>query len=386
MLVSSARRGWSEDGANARPPIRPPAPVLVIVDAIGKGDVATAAGDANTQPDGRLDGGFRAALTPLPGGRPAPADATGRRAFGHTADRAGVVNAEAAAIRDAARRVLAGETLSAVVQEWNHHGLTTSSGGPWRVNSLSSLLVQARLAGLARDGSPLPAGRFPAIVDADTHARLVALHADRGKGTRRPTRRYLLTGLLRCWRCGGGLRGMPRARGADLYVCPGPPHGGCSGTAVTADHADEAVRDLVLARLDSPALAAAGSPGRRAASARQAELGRSARDLAAHHRRLEELADMWAAGEISRGEWLALKRKVGGKARVAEAEAARLARVELYQSLAGTGATLRGQWAGMTVDARRTVLRAALDHVVVLAAAPPKQVFRPERLEPHWVD
>jgi hypothetical protein len=32
------------------------------------------------------------------------------------------------------------------------------------------------------------------------------------------------------------------------------------------------------------------------------------------------------------------------------------------------------------------VLHAVVDHVVVLAAEPPKQVFRPERLQPHWLD
>ena len=72
----------------------------------------------------------------------APPEASVRRAFGHTADRAGVVPAEATAIVDAAGRVLAGETLSAIVRDWNARGLTTAAGGPWRVNSLSSLLVQ----------------------------------------------------------------------------------------------------------------------------------------------------------------------------------------------------------------------------------------------------
>src|SRR5579885_948950 len=154
---------------------------------------------------------------------PAPSSqavAGARRGFGHTADRAAVVEEEAAAIRGAAGRVLAGDTLSSIVQEWNRDGVTTSGGGPWRVNSLSSLLVQPRLAGLPADGGDPSGPHPPAIVDLDTHARLVALHASRRKRTRRPTRRYLLTGLLRCWRCGGGMRGMPRTRGADLYVCP----------------------------------------------------------------------------------------------------------------------------------------------------------------------
>jgi site-specific DNA recombinase len=309
--------------------------------------------------------------------------ASPRRAFGHSSDCARVLENEATAIREAADRVLGGDTLSAVVRDWNRRGLTTANGGPWRVNSLSSLLVQPRLAGLSNDLSPQAAGRYPAIIDAEMHARLVALHAERRKGPRRPTRRYLLTGLLRCWRCGGGLRGMPRAKGADLYVCPGPPHGGCSGTAVTADHAEDAIRDVVLARLDSQELARGIASRARAASAHQTDLDQSVSELAGQRRRLDDLADMWASGEISRAEWLALKRKLGSRAKLVEAEAARLARVDSLRALAGTGRALRRSWPAMTVEERRAVLHAVVDHVVVLAAEPPKQVFRPERLQPH---
>lgn len=293
----------------------------------------------------------------------APAYSPARRAFGHTPDRSAVVESEAAAIVEAAARVLAGETLSAIVREWNGRGLTTAAGGPWRVNSLSSLLVQRRLVGP------------PEILDEDTHARLVALHASRGKGSRRATRRYLLTGLLRCWRCGGSMRGMPRAKGADLYVCPGPPHGGCSGTAVTADHAEEAVAAMVLARLDCASLP--GPAGGRPESARL---------LADHRQRLTELGELWASGQISRQEWLTLRRSVGDRAEAAEAQVAREGRVVALRALAGTGRALTVQWPAMTIDERRAIVHAAVDHVVVLAAEPPRQVFRPERLQPCWVD
>lgn len=259
--------------------------------------------------------------------------------------------------------MLAGETLSSVVRDWNRRGLTTSSGGPWRVNSLSSLLVQPRLVA------------FPSILDEATHASLLALHASRSKGPRRATRRYLLTGLLRCWRCGGALRGMPRSRGADLYVCPGPPHGGCSGTAVTADHAEKTVADMVLARIDSPAVQALPSGGQHAAA-----------ELAANRQRLRDLGELWAAGELGREEWLRLRRNLGRRVAAAEVELGRWARYQALRDLAGEGPALRGRWPTMTIDERRRVVQAALEHVVVLAAEPPRQVFRPERLQPCWLE
>ena len=286
-----------------------------------------------------------------------------RRPFGHTGDRTQLVDDEAAAIRDAARRVLAGETLSSIVKDWNRRGVRTVTGGPWRVNSLSSMLLQRRLV------------TEPAILDAETHARLAELHASRRKGPRRATRRYLLTGLLRCWRCGGTLRGMSRARGADLYVCPGPPHGGCSGTAVTADHAEEAVKDLVLARLDTvqpPADVADGHDAVRA--------------LSAHRQRLLELGELWASGAVTREEWLSLKASISRRVAAAEAHVARINRLALLRSVAPTGTSLRSSWTAMGIDEQRLIVQAALDHVVVLAAEPPRQVFRAERLQPRWME
>ncbi len=285
------------------------------------------------------------------------------RPFGRTPGGAEVVEEEAAAIREAARRVLAGDTLSAVVRDWNERGLTTTNGGPWRVNSLSSLLVHPRLVD------------SPAIITPDMHVRLVELHASRRKGPRRATRRYLLTGLLRCWRCEASLRGTPRAPGADVYMCPGPPHGGCSGTAVTADHAEDAVSDMVLTRLDSPALRAV-----------DVDNGVAAGEVSRHRQRLLDLGELWASGEIDREEWLSLKRNVGRRLQRAEAELARLDRVAALHKLAGKGAALRKEWPGMSIDARRSIVQAALHHVVVLAAEPPKRVFRSERLQPFWFE
>ncbi|MDQ3640661.1 MAG: zinc ribbon domain-containing protein [Actinomycetota bacterium] len=319
-----------------------------------------------------------------PAGDAAPSVGRGlRRAFGHSADRAHVVDAEGAAIRDAARRVLAGETLSSIVAEWNRRGLPTASGGPWRVNSLSSLLLQPRLAGLRRDGVPFPAGICPPILDPDTHAQLIALHGTRRKAKRRATRHYLLTGLLRCWRCGGSLRGMPRLRGADLYVCPGPPHGGCSGTAITADHADDAVRELVFAHLDSPDFVARAARGYQRQSAGPASLA-LVRKLAKLDERLVGIGDRWGRGEISREVWLSQRQPLAEAAAETRVELERLSRLDAAHRLANTGATLRARWPAMTVKEQRDILRAVLDHVVVGAAEPPRQVFRAERLRPVW--
>ena len=171
------------------------------------------------------------------------------------------------------------------------------------------------------------------------------------------------------------MRGMPRTHGADLYVCPGPPHGGCSGTAVTADHAEEAVTSMVLARLDSPQFLGSTVDGREVVQ-----------ELVGHRQRLTDLGDLWASGQITKDEWLSLKRNVGRRAVMAEAQVARLSRITALRGMAGSGRVLAAKWPSMSIDERRGVVQAALNHVVVLAAEPPRQVFRPERLQPAWLE
>jgi hypothetical protein len=85
-----------------------------------------------------------------------------------------------------------------------------------------------------------------------------------------------------------------------LYICPGPAHGGCSGTAITAEHAEDAIRDMVLARLDGPDVLGGEVDGRDVAQ-----------QLGAYREQLQDLSDLWASGELSREEWLSLKRNVG---------------------------------------------------------------------------
>ncbi len=285
-----------------------------------------------------------------------------RRRFGYAAGGA-LDNCEAEAIRDAARRVLAGATLSAIVEDWNRRGLRTVRGGPWRINSLSGLLLQERLT------TP------PAILDVETRRQLMALHESRRKGPRRATRRYLLTGILRCGLCGAGLRGMSRSPNPDLYVCPGPPHGGCSGTAVTADRADGAVRDLVIEWVQGSGGITAPDPS---------QLRALAEELAEYRRKLEEVSALWAEGAVTRREWLAARGTIAGHAEATEKRLERLHYQADLSDLAGEATNLERLWLSYSDSDRRKVITTVLDHVVVLPASRPRTAFQPERLQPVW--
>ncbi|MGH8930630.1 MAG: recombinase family protein [Egibacteraceae bacterium] len=83
----------------------------------------------------------------------------GRRPFGYSRDGLGVVEHEAALVREAAARVLAGETVRAVAAEGNERAVTTSTGAAWTVATLSYMLRSPRYAACGCDAV------WPAILD-----------------------------------------------------------------------------------------------------------------------------------------------------------------------------------------------------------------------------
>jgi site-specific DNA recombinase len=85
---------------------------------------------------------------------------------------------EAGALRDAAERVLRGETVGSIIREWTRRGIKPSRAARWEESSLVKTLKSPHVAGLREwQGQTYPA-QWPAILDEDTHERLVKLFAD----------------------------------------------------------------------------------------------------------------------------------------------------------------------------------------------------------------
>jgi site-specific DNA recombinase len=236
----------------------------------------------------------------------------GTRPYGYAEDRTTVIDDEAEVIREAARRVLAGESLSSVCRDFRKRDVMTSTGGHWVPTTLRRLLASARISG-RREHTPHNASEttrpllgeimadaiWPAIISATDSDRLRILLSDPARDFRSQAatgRTYLLSGILRCGRCGWRMNGRPRS-GVPRYVCPNVPGtASCGGVATNAARTDKHVRDMVLTALDSPELAKrvrhqAGDDG-------------LAEEVRADEEQLEELAQAWAAREsAARNGW-----------------------------------------------------------------------------------
>ena len=300
------------------------------------------------------------------------ADGRGRRGFGHSQDRRQVVPAEAALIRDAASRVLGGETLVSIVNDWNERGVRTTMGGPWHINALSSLLIQPRLV--------------PSILDGETHDRLVALRRTRQKAVvavSSPNRRYLLTGFLRCWRCGSRLNATARfgVTAQPCYRCPSRGAGGCSGAIVRTELAEQAAVDAVARRVDDREFAA----WLERQEARVADEERALTSLFADALRGRAGKEgLFTDGRIDAHAWRELRATLDRWVDVRPAGLACRRALDRQKELLGRGSELAGSWADMPFEDRRSVVEAVVDHFVVWPAARPRNSFESDRLKPVW--
>ncbi len=168
----------------------------------------------------------------------------GVRAYGYRRD-GSIVEAEAEVIREAANRVLAGESFRAVAMDMNARGVTTSTGGPWHSSRLANVLRSPRLVGWRAHNGEVHEGAWAAILTVDDHRRLVDTRAT-PRAAR--TRRILLAGIIFCGRCGGHLKlGMQRR-----YDCvPSPGAINCGGLGISGKSVEALVVRKLLALLEA---------------------------------------------------------------------------------------------------------------------------------------
>lgn len=122
--------------------------------------------------------------------------------FGYNEDHT-ICEDEAKWIRQAAADVLTGKSLRAITREWIAAEVPSVRGGKWTSPRLL-LLKNPRYAALrSYNGKVVGAGDWPAIIDTDTHAGVVAVLSDttRKTGTVRYERRYVGSHRYVCGRC-----------------------------------------------------------------------------------------------------------------------------------------------------------------------------------------
>jgi site-specific DNA recombinase len=320
------------------------------------------------------------------------------RPFGYDDDRVTINRAEAKIVREIARRVLAGEALTAITRNLNQREVPTVSGKRWSNGTVRGIALNPRYAGLRAVGKGAkrevvgPAVWDPILLDRDTHDALVTLLTDpsrrRNGGS---ARRNLLAGLLWCGRCGHRLLAHPRrkrlANGdtsiTRTYCCvrdaaKATHADACGRLRITANDLESYIVDGVLAwsdrHADDFAERVAAFEDRSDDEAERVALGA----------RKRQLATDWADGLLDRAEWRVARERIDAKlAALHVDEAAALRRRAASVHLDG----LRGRWAkpddrgGLTFDERRAVLADVIERIDVMPAGPGVHGWDPDRVK-----
>src|SRR5207249_4706333 len=128
----------------------------------------------------------------------------GTRPFGYEQNRITIRQSEAKVIRDGARRIIAGDSLRSVTRDWNDRGVLTSAGKVWLISAVHRVLMSGRICGWREHhGELIAKASWPGIVTREQSDRLRAILGDPARRKNLTSRRYLLTGFLRCGRCKG---------------------------------------------------------------------------------------------------------------------------------------------------------------------------------------
>ena len=290
--------------------------------------------------------------------------AGGRRPYGYATDGVTVIEAEAAVVRWASEQVLAGRSLRSIAKELNARGERTSTGGPWRQDTIRDVLLRPRNAGLMQHRGEV-GGRagWQELVPEDLWRGIVAVLTDPSRRTNPGAPpRWLLSGLGRCGICGGIVRATSSGRSSGgrvkpAYVC-------VTGKHVVRDAAecDRLVTAVVLERLSRPDAAELLTQDRGV-------------DVAALHTRrgaldaeLEEWQRLAEAGEVSPPSF----------ARAEKGILERLADVDVAIGQASRGSALEGiadapdpgaVWSKLDLDRRRAVI----DELVTVEVLPARK-------------
>lgn len=171
-----------------------------------------------------------------------------------------IEEAEAAIVREAASRVLSGESLYAVVVDLNDRAIPTRRGATWSIQALRQILTSDTILGrvthrgaILRDDSGMPVDVWPPVLDGETWHRLRAvLDADRTAEARPQRRRRsrLLSGVASCAVCGSRLYVKHNGAGVTSYACTQRSNGRpCPGVSVSAELLEAHVTKAFLAEV-----------------------------------------------------------------------------------------------------------------------------------------
>lgn len=289
-----------------------------------------------------------------------------------------VRESEAVLIRGAASDVLDGKSLRAIAREWNAVGVKSTRGADWNTSRLKRLLCNPRYAALQTykgtvTGGP---GAWTAVLDADTHAGMVAILRDSSRGGAVSyERRYIGSHRYLCGRCGAPMQHTVSThsdgRTFHRYTCTAAAH-----LSRSQPELDRYVTLVVLSILKDEQrlheILSAGNPDVDTDEMRTRRAGLAARK--------DELATLFTDGVLDGPSVRREAAKLSAKIANIDAALAELARRNPVAELVKDGPdAVEAHWEAMTPDMQGKIIDEVCS--VVVHPSPRGRYFKPEFIE-----
>lgn len=315
-------------------------------------------------------------------GRPA----TGKPKWGYTYDRTEKLHKPdpitGPVLTDLYRRYLAGESVYALVRWLNAHGYTTLQGNPWADVVLRRVMDSGFAAGLFMSRGQLHQGVHEALIDQATwQAYLDARARRRAAPSRRERSQYVLSGLVRCHRCGRSMvAGQFGEKRQPKYRCKTGQSSGpevCAGGYVMAHLLEREVlawlRD-VATDVETRRAAALASAAQRTQIRTDSRV--LARQLVKAEESLARLAVQNASTPLPASVYRAAYDELAEQVATLQAELEGLERDgrQVVERPRVVAKRLLDGWDTYPVALRRALLGQLVDRVEVLTGAPRAQV------------
>lgn len=285
---------------------------------------------------------------------------------------------EAKALRWAAGQILDGVSVRHVATLLNEQGYTTGTNKPWDGVSLRNTLKAATPAGLvSHKGKIIGKGQWDAIIDLDTHERLLALFRDPSRRTtnRGVERRWQGSGVYFCGKCGSRHIGVVKAPNNDQrkYTCRE-----CHGVTRDLELVDEVVNSVIVGylgkeenRLHLLTQGADRSDYKALLDEREVLLGRK-----------NTLADMYADGTIDEIQVRVGTKKLQDKLAAVSRKIDAASQVSPALRFALSASDIAEAWGKMEPGARAAVIRDLVD--VTIMPASRGRYFTPSDIRFKW--
>jgi hypothetical protein len=284
------------------------------------------------------------------------------------------------------RDLLAGASFTDIAREWTAANVLTPRGVEWTAPSISALARKHRNAGLrthnaarcvARREDVVAEGNWPALVDPATFwAVQDTLDTRNRRKPRRRHRQYLLSGLMRCGKCGGSMTGSPDGNETRRYACRAAK---CRGVALLAADAERAVEAAVAAYLMQPQALDLLTD----TSIEDGEREALRAELEALHTRLDGLAQDYAEGLLDARQVKvasdAIRQKIAAAQRRQQSET----QAAVFDGLALGDPDVVEGLAALTPDRYRALIE-AVAVITVMPVGKGRHVFDPRRIRIAW--